>query len=737
MISFRPSDGSKIRFQPREAPALWCSLALAMGSAAPVHAETTDDDPEGDKRPRIIVTGEKKSEVGLDRIATPLIDTPQAISVVTKEDLEDRGITNLNDALRNVAGLTLGAGEGRFQGNSPNLRGFTTVNDLFVDNVRDFGSYFRDSFDDETIEVLKGPSSILFGRGSTGGIIHRVSKKPVADDFGAVELLAGTDETRRITGDVNLAGIAGDGSAFRVNAMYHESMVAGRDFGRSQRWGVAPKLIFGLGSDTRLFLGYVHQSERNRPDYGLPWFPGGADAPGAPAAVDPSNFYGFTNDFLNTDVDIFTAKIDHSFNAGLRVRTIFRYSRAERAFRITEPQIARGTPADTPLSQISISRLFFDGSSTDEFFQNQTDLTAEFETGALRHTLIVGGDIARESPNTVLRDNFDIPATSLTDPETIFFDNSATSFVRLRSRPRSTGIGLFALDTIELGDRWQAIIGLRWDSFRTDFTGEAFNRAGDRTELGIDRTDRNLSYRAALVYKPAANGSVYVGYANSFNPSGEGVESVISSGRGFSTQNINLEPETSYGVELGTKWAIFDERVLLTASLFRIEKDQVRVPDPDVPGFNTLGGRQRVDGAEIEFNGEILPGWTVRGSYTFIDSQTLETTPGGPLQGAPLLQTPRHMATFGTKYDVTQHVTLGANFVTVGERLGQNRANSFLVAPGFSVVDLNAKYQITDRMFVRVLVNNLFDRVYFEQLHPFHVIPGPRRTALASLQWSF
>ena len=716
------------------------SLALGLGLvfATPAQADEADTEDQ-DARPaqRIIVTGDKRNETGLDRIVTPILDTPQAISVVSREELEDRGITNLNDALRNVAGLTLGAGEGRFQGNSPNLRGFTTVNDLFVDNVRDFGSYFRDSFDDESIEVLKGPSSILFGRGSTGGVIHRVSKKPVDEDFGTIEVLAGTDETRRITGDFNLAGIAGEGTAFRVNAMYHESMVAGRDFGRSQRWGVAPKLIFGLGSDTRLFLGYVRQSERNRPDYGLPWFPGGVNAPGAPADVDPSNFYGFTNDFLNTDDDIFNAKMDHSFSATWRARTIFRYSRAERAFRITEPQIARGTPADTPLSQISISRLFFDGSSTDEFFQNQTDVTAEFNTGALRHTLIFGGDIAVESPNTVLRDNFGIPATSLTNPETIFFDSSATSFVRLRSRPRSTGLGLFALDTIEFGESWQAIVGLRWDSFRTDFTGEAFNRAGARTELGIDRTDRNLSYRAALVYKPAANGSIYVGYANSFNPSGEGVESVISSGRGFSTQNINLGPETSYTFELGTKWAVFDERVLVTASLFRIEKDRVRVPDPDVPGFNTLGGRQRVDGGEIEFNGEIVPGWTVRGSYTFIDSQTIETTPGGPLLGVPLLQTPRHMATFGTKYDIVPSVSVGAICVTMGERLGQNRANAFLVAPGFSVFDLNAKYQITDRLFIRALVNNLFDTVYFEQLHPFHVIPGPRRTALASLQWTF
>lgn len=736
MISFHPTGSSAIRFSARKAPALAASLALGLGVTSAAHAgEPADSEPSSQSR--IIVTGNKEKEAGLDRIVTPILDTPQSISIVTKEDLEDRGITNLNDALRNVAGLTIGAGEGRFQGNNASLRGFSTVNDMFVDNVRDFGSYFRDTFDDESIEVLKGPSSILFGRGSTGGVIHRVSKKPEDDDFGRVDVQAGLDDTRRISGDFNRGGLLGEGSAFRINAVYHEAGVASRDFARVKRWGVAPKLIFGLGTDTRLFLGYVHQTERNRPDYGVPWFPGTVTAPGAPAAVDRSNYYGFTNDFLNTDVNIFTAKLDHDFNETWQARTIFRYSRNTRGFRYSEAIIPRGTPAGTPLSDITVSRNLFEGSSTDEFFQNQTDFTADFEWGGTRHVLIVGGDIALESPTTTLVDNFNIPGTSLTNPETIFFDSAPVSFVRLRSRPRSTGIGLFAIDTIEFGDSWRAIVGVRWDSFRTNFTGESFNRAGVRTDLELDRTDRNLSYRAALVYKPTANGSIYVGYANSFNPSGEGVESVISSSRNFATSNLNLAPETSFTYELGTKWNLFGDKFLVTASVFRIEKDQVRVPDPDVPGFNTLGGRQRVDGAEIEFGGEILPGWTVSGSYSFLDSQTIETTAPGPILGAPVLQTPRHMGALGTKIAITQKFTVGANVVSMGDRLGQNRASSFLIAPGFTIVDLNARYQFSENLFARIVINNLTDTLYYEQLHPFHVIPGAGRNALASLQWSF
>jgi catecholate siderophore receptor len=737
MIDFRPMTGSMIRFQPREAPTLWCSLALAVSCAVPAHAEDTGTEGEDQPSPRIIVTGDKQDVVALDRIVTPILDTPQAISVVTREELEDRGITNLNDALRNVAGISLGAGEGRFQGNNANLRGFSTVNDMFVDNVRDFGSYFRDTFDDQSIEVLKGPASIVFGRGSTGGVIHRVSKKPVDDDFLRLDLLAGTDDTRRIAADFNHAGLLGEGTAVRLNAVYHDAGVQSRDFARTERWGVAPKLIFGLGTDTRLFLGYVRQSDRGRPDYGVPWFPGTAAAPGAPAAVERSNFYGFTNDFLNTDVNIVTAKLEHDLSDKVQARTTFRYSRNTRAFRYSEAIIARGTPQNTPLDTITVTRNLFEGSSVDEFFQNQTDFTADFDWGGMRHVLVFGGDFALESPTTTLLDNFDVPTTSLTNPVTIFYDSTPNSFVRLRSRPRSTGVGLFAIDNIEFGGGWSAIVGLRWDSFRTNFTGESFTRAGAQTDLAVDRTDRNLSYRAAVVYKPAANGSIYAGYANSFNPSGEGVESVISSSRNFALSNINLAPETSQSFEIGTKWSLLGDKFLITASVFRIEKDQVRVPDPDIPGFNTLGGRQRVDGAEIEFGGTILPGWQLNGSYTFIDSQTTRSTTGGPIIGAPLLQTPRHMGTIGTKVDVAPKFTLGANLVAMGDRLGQNRENSFLVAPGFAVVDLNARYQFSENIFARVLVNNLFDELFYEQLHPFHVIPSAGRTALASLQWTF
>lgn len=713
------------------------SLALGFGSATSVFAQTAPETPAPASKV-IIVTGARDNQTQLDRIVTPIIDTPQAISTISSEELANRGISNLNDALRNVAGISLGAGETSFQGNNAVLRGFTTRNDLFLDNIRDFGYYYRDTFDDAAIEVLKGPSSILFGRGSTGGVIHRVGKKPERQTFGQAEATLGLDETRRIAGDLNIADALGRGTAFRVNAVYHESAIEDRDTASSKRWGVSPKLAFDLGADTKILLSYFHQEEDNVPDYGIPWFPGRRANPGAPAAVDRSNYYGFTNDFLDTNVNILTGKIEHKLGAKTLFRSQFRFSHNTRGFRYSEAIIPAGTLSTTPLSSITVSRNLFQGSSTDEFLQNQTEVNTEFGIGKSKHTLIAGVELGHESTDPVYITNFAVPSTSLVNPVGGFYDSRANSFVRLRGRSRSNAVGFFAIDTIELGDKWRAIVGLRWDSFRTKYQSAGFNQSGAQiATTNVDRTDRNLSYRAALVYKPAKSGSVYVAYANSFNPSGEGVESLISAGRSVAQANLNLDPETSFSFELGTKWNFFNGKVLLSASVFRIEKDNVRVPDPATPGFNTLGGRQRVDGGEIEFNGEILPGWSARASYSYLDSQTLESSPNGPLVGEPLIITARHMGTFSTSYDFTDRLNVGFNLLATSKRLGQNTPASFLIAPGYTIADVSAKYRFSEKITASVIVYNLGDKLYYEQLHPVHVVPGAGRTAIATVKIGF
>lgn len=707
------------------------ATALALGAAQTAWAEEQSQVVEPPARDTVVVDGVRTESPTLGRLLAPVLDTPQSISSLSREDLIARGSSNLNDALRNIPGISLGAGETSFQGNSANLRGFTTRNDQFLDNIRDYGYYFRDTFNDEKIEVFKGPSSILFGRGSTGGVIHRVSKAPYAENAFDLELTAGLDDTRRAAADINIADVLGAGSALRLNAMAHRSEVAARDGALSQRWGVAPTVALGMGGDTRFTLSYIHQEEDNRPDYGIPWLPGNLASPGFPAPVARANYYGFENDFLDTNVNIATARFEHDLNAQLTIRSQTRYSNNSRRFRYGEAIIAPGTPQDTPLDTINVSRNLFEGSSIDRFAQNQTDLIARFSLGGTAHQLIAGVEVGTERAQPVYITNLLVPGTSLTQPEGPEY-TSANQFVRLRADSRAETIGLYAIDTIEYGEQLRAIVGIRWDSFRADYDSIGFNPDGSvNAETVVDRVDHAFSYRGALVFKPTPAASFYGSYGTSFNPSGEGIESFISAGRSVAQSNINLDPETSRSGEIGAKFELFDSAGLLTLSLFRTEKNNVRVPDPATPGFNTLGGSQRVDGFEVEFSGSPIPPWRLLFGYTLLDSKTTASSPGGPLVGEPLLIAPRHMGAISSWYDFTDRLSAGAALVATSERVGQNTPASYLVAPGFVLVDLSSRFQVSRNVELRVNVNNLFNELYYDQLHPVHVIPGAGRTALA------
>ncbi len=701
-----------------------------MGAASAASGSEAVQITPVSEKDSVIVDGQRTQTPTLGRSLTATIDTPQSVSSIDREDLVARGSANLNDALRNIPGISLGAGETSFQGNSPNLRGFTTRNDQFLDNIRDYGYYFRDTYNDEKIEVFKGPSSILFGRGSTGGVIHRVSKSPHGDNAVDLELTAGTDETRRAAADVNLANPIGNGSALRVNAMAHRSEVAARDGALFQRWGVAPTLAVGRGDTTRFTLSYIHQEEENRPDYGIPWLPGSPTAPGSPAPVERSNYYGFSNDFFDTNVDIATVRVEHDMNAQFTVRSQSRYSHNTRRFRYGEAIIAAGTPRDTPLETINISRNLFEGFSVDEFIQNQTDIIGRFSIGPTDHQLIAGVEVGAESAKPVYITNFLVPGTSLTAPENPEY-NSPNQFVRLRADSRAKTTGVYAIDTIQIGNKLSAIVGIRWDRFSADYESIGFNADGSiDAETSVDRVDRAVSYRGALVYKLTEAANLYGAFGTSFNPSGEGIESFISAGRSVAQANINLDPETSRSGEIGAKFGLFDRAGLLTLALFRIEKNNVRVPDPATPGFNTLGGNQRVDGFEFEFAGSPVPSWRLQMGYTLLDSKTTASSPNGPLVGEPLLLTPRHMGTISSWHDLTNRFSAGVAVVGMTERLGQNTPGSFLVAPGFVLIDLSSRFAVSRNVELRLNVNNLFNEAYFDQLHPVHVIPGAGRTAL-------
>jgi len=712
-------------------------LYAALATLAAPAALAAESGPSRTALDQVIVKGDRVkdylvTEPSLDKLTQPIVDTPQSITTVTQAELQDRAVTNLNDALRTVPGITLGAGETSFQGNNIYLRGFLTRNDMFVDGQRDYGYYYRDAFNAQGVEVLKGPASILFGRGSTGGVINQVTKQPSLMAHFSGTGIVSTADVRRATLDMNSpVSSLGAGGALRLNLMYDHTEPAGRDTANNDRWGVAPSLALGLGTPTRLTLSYLHQEDDGVPDYGIPWFAG------RPAPVKRDNYYGFASDYLKTEVNLLSARFEHEFSPSLLLSSRARYSHDTRRFRYTEAVIPAGTASSTPLTAISVNRNEFEGFSTDTFWQNQTDLIARFSTGGVAHALVTGFEIGRESPQPTYVTNTGVPTTNLANP----VDNGysyALSYRRLDAKTVADTLAAYVLDTLDFGSRWQLMAGVRWDRFDAGYRSTGYTATGTVAALTqVDNLTQGFSFRGAVVFKPAANGSLYASYGNSFNPSAEGIESLISSGRAVGQANLDLDAEKSRNYEVGSKWSLAGDRLLLSGALFKLEKINARVPDPTLPGFNTLGGNQQVRGAEIEAAGQITGRWQMRAGYTYLDSETTRSSPGGPLVGRPLVATPRNTLSMFTTYRFHPAFEVGAGVLSVSSRLGQNTAAGYEVAPGYTTLAAMARYEPSQQVSVQLNVDNLTNKYYLDQLHNAHVIPGEGRSGRLSVTFHY
>ena len=728
------SRGAVLHSAPRQAT-LQSSLALGLGLAlagVPALAQTQNASNAGAVS-ELVVTGQDvdfgapRSQLG--KLTQPLADTPQSVTTVTRAELDDRGVSTLNDALRGVPGISIGAGETSWSGNNIILRGFTTRDDTYRDGLRDFGYYYRDPFNDEAIEVLKGPSSILFGRGSTGGVIEEDSKAPIATQtFFAADAQAGTDQTHRLTADANTP-LPDNAGAFRLNAMVHENDVADRNGAHNSRWGFAPSLALNLAPDTQLQLDFFHQYEHDRPDYGIPWLNG------KPAPVPRDSFYGFSTDYLDANVNDMTAQLKHEFSDDLQLSSRLRYSDDGRRFRTSEGVVAAGTPAGAPLASIVLTHNDFNVTDSDRMWQDQTDLTAKFGSGPLRHTLVAGFEVGEESS----RPNYDfytgVPTTTLLDPPPQTFSDKAM-YDRLNTRTDSHFVGVYAIDTIEIGAHLQVIGGVRWDRFQGKFDSVSqASPTATPTTLIADHVDEMPSYRAAIVYKPIQPLSLYATYGTSFDPSDEGIDSSVAAGHSASLAFTNLAAETSRTYEAGAKWAV-TPTVMATAAAFDIDMYNVRVPGP-VSGFDILGGNQEVRGLELEAVGRLTDRWQARIGYSYLDNETTKSTPGGPLVGSPLIVTPKDTFDLVTEYRILPKLTVGGDIQMMTDRMGMNTAASFERAPGYAIGGLMARYVVNDRIKVQVNIYNITDAYYYDAPQSFHVIPGAGRSAMLTLSGKF
>jgi catecholate siderophore receptor len=689
------------------------------------------------------VTASAIDSIGLSKFPTPLIDTPQSVNAIPAQLLSDQGVSTLRDTLRNSPGISLAAGEGALQGDNLTIRGFSAQDDIFLDGVRDFGSYYRDPFNYERVDVLEGPAGVEFGRGSTGGVINQESKTPLLHPLMRFDGGLGTDLTRRFTGDINepLPGIA-DGAAFRLNFMVHDAGVAQRDVTRTRRFGVAPTFAIGLNTPTRLIASDLHEQADDIPDYGLPWYFGHS------APVARQNYYGFADhNFLRTNVDVGTVRLEHDLGSLGIVRDVARYAHFERKWQITEPQVNNASAGiitpQTPLSQIMVNRNQLAGSSDEAQLWDQADITLTGKLLGVRQTAVLGAEGGRESSDPT-RIRFTNPAGLNTVPLTSLLNPnpdqtfSGTVYPNTKVHTTAFSAAAYLLDTFELGRKWELSGGIRVDHFDANYHAitNTFAASGaDTVTYPSYEQDLNKgTWRAALVYKPKQNGSVYFDYGTSFDPSAETLS--------LSAANASVPPEQNESYELGSKWDVNGGKVTVRGALFRTNRENVLEPDPSDSSVDVLAGNQRVDGAEGVVQGHLTDRWELLSSYTFMHSEVVSSNYYPISIGQPLQNVPQNLFNLWTEYRLPRGFEVGGGGNFVGARTANtttltSSATPIEKAPEYWTFNAMVKYDISERIALQANVNNILDRFYLDELHPGHVIPGAGASALFGMKFKF
>ena len=695
-------------------------LGMTVAHAADTVPVDADGDDDGDGVSQVTVHGIRS--LLDDKLPGDQLDTPQSLTVVTEKLMAEQGNTRLEDALKNVPGITLNAGEGAARGDTVNLRGFSAFNDFFLDGVRDAAVYTRDSFDLQSVEVVKGPSATLFGRGSTGGAINQVSKAPFLQPLDVVTANLGTNSLYRMTADINQP--VADTSAIRVNLMGESSNVADRDFVHNRRWGFAPSASFGIGTPDTLTLAYLHQQENNVPDTGIPF------VDGRPAPVPRAAYYGLSSDSVTTHDDIFTVRYKHDFGSDLMIADTLRYAHYEFSYLDEMPNFG-GTPptASTPLDDILVGHDRPASTGVQSNLTEQLDLTGRFQTGFIKHTVAAGFEWARQSldlnrlVNPFNSNNNWIPETPLLHPDP--YEAVPVEGVSSIQDTVAHSTSFYVTDTLALGTYFDFIAGARYDRFSADYN-QLTVASGAR--LLLDHTDRLGSPRAALIFKPTPMQTYYVSFGTSFDPSAEALS--------LTTKTANLGPVKGRTYEVGTKDNLLDGQLLVTGAVFHTVVDNAQTNDPENPTLTVLNGNQRVNGFETSVSGYLTRHLEVFAGYTYLDGRTLAS--GSPAYvGQPLQNVAKNALNLWTEYEITDRWEAGVG----GNWLDRRYADfgGTVTVPGYVVWNAMVSYKVSQSLALQLNGLNLFNRLYYDA--PYytspsenHVLPGAGRSGMLSIR---
>jgi catecholate siderophore receptor len=691
-------------------------VAIACGLSAQAHA----DEPA---MPEVIIKDRKIDAGSYDitesatatKINVSLRDVPQTVNVVPAVVLHDQNAMSLQDALQNVPGLSFSVGDG--QRDQVTIRGFSAISDQFVDGVRDDALYFRDLSNIERVEVLKGPASVLYGRGSAGGLVNRVTKKPLADPLLEAGVTLGSHGQRR--GEFDVGAASGDKDAlFRLTGAVEDSTgFRNRYFLRRQ--ALAPSGTFKLGSSTTLTLQADYLHDKRLADQGVPSYHG------RPVDVPVETYFGAANGteraFVQSDVKSATATLDHVFTPDLKLHTVLRaYDYA-----LDRNYTSIGTIKDGANPTVAIGQSHRLRDENGRYLQNE--LSQKLDWGTMNHQLLYGLELGRQNKAEVLRSRNNVATYSLFHPVLVDLPVLPDTVVPSADNKNRVDIaGLYLQDLVALTSTWKILAGVRYDHLKQD--------RDDRTAKNIDlhRVDDTWSPRLGAVYQPTSRVALYASWNRSFQP--------ISDSFSFRANSDTLKPTQTVNKEAGAKLDL-SARSSLTAALFDMTQTNIQVADPANTNFSLPVGRQRTRGLELSFSGELAPGWEAIAGYAnmrgTIEDSTERTTAGTPFEGNTAALTPRHTFNAWIKHRLNDRLWVGAGGRAESSRYAS--PDDLTTLPGYGVLQLGAGYEGRN-IDVTVTVKNLANRKYFVSAHSGandYNMPGESRAVLVNARYRF
>jgi catecholate siderophore receptor len=718
-------------------------MVRSLSAAEPATAETAA--PDGDaptELPKVKVQTDRFKAISSPKFTQPLRDTPQTIIAIPNTVYQQQGATTLSDVLRNTAGITFAAGEGgsaaSTAGDSFYLRGFDTSNSIFVDGVRDVGAYSRDIFNYDQVEIAKGPAGADIGRGGASGYINLATKVPRLDNFVTGSVSFGFDDgtsgTRRRTTldlDETLPDASVKGAAFRLNAVWQDSDVPGRDYANNQTRGIAPSLALGLGTPTRAYFTLQHVKQDNLPDYGLPspLFPGYVATPAVPA-VDWSTFYGLTADFDHVENNALEARFEHDFTPDVKLTNQTRYSQVEREAVVTTP--GSNAAAYVPATGL-LTRSRQANTRDTDILSNQTNVVTAFDTGILHHDFTGGLEIASEnaySPAFVSVVETPIPVAN-PNPNAVPTGTPARSGAYTQVNLKTAA--LYGFDTIHFNDHWEASLSLRGEEYKN----HTLSVAPPVAPAILEAEHGMISWKTGLIYKPVKAGTLYVAYSNSLTP--PSTDFTVSTVAG-NQNNPDTGPQKTTSLEVGAKWDFFSGRLLATAAVFKTVNDQTVFTDPILGLIPT--GKQTVQGLELGATRRITDNWLILGSFAFLDSEIDNgLTAGNNPAGASLPLIPKYSGSLWTSYRFKSGIILGGGTQYMG---AVNRRDATVspaprTMPGYWLWNALASYPLGQHFTLRLNVNNVFSEKYVQSYNNngARFSPGAPRTYLVSADFKF